>query len=133
MGLFSTKGAPSGAADLNHARVLVAEDEPFIALDIVSAVEDAGGEAVGPAMSVREALRLATEGDISGAILDVDLMDGDVGPVIESLDASGIPFLIHTGVGLPRSVGDRFKHVAVFLKPTPARLLVSRLAGRLQH
>ena len=118
---------------LRRARVLVAEDEPVIAFDLASAVEEAGGCVVGPASSVQQALRLVAGDGVCAAILDVDLLDGDVGPVIEELARRSIPVLIHSGAGLPATLLARFRDVEVHRKPTPSDVLVSRLAGRLGH
>ena len=48
------------AADqyLAGLKVLIVEDEPFIALDLAFGVEDAGGIPLGPASSVAQALKL---------------------------------------------------------------------------
>jgi hypothetical protein len=43
---------------LNQVSVLIVEDEPFIALDLAMAVEEARGKVIGPAGSVCEALML---------------------------------------------------------------------------
>ena len=40
---------------LNQVSVLIVEGEPFIALDLATAVEEARGKVIGPAGSVREA------------------------------------------------------------------------------
>jgi len=117
--------------DLQRARVLVAEDEPLIALDLAFAVEEAGGEVVGPAASVRQALSLVANDGIRAAILDVDLIDGNVGPVIEELTRRGVPVIIHSGAGLPASLLARFRQIEVHQKPTASNILVSRIAGRL--
>jgi ActR/RegA family two-component response regulator len=84
---------------MNRARVLIVEDEPFIAFDLVHAIEDAGGEPVGPASTIEEALALIDANGIKAAILDVDLPDGHIGPVLEALSGT-IPIVVHTGVGL---------------------------------
>lgn len=86
---------------LNHSAVLVAEDEPFIALDLALAIEDAGGKVVGPASSAKEALMLLERHPVCGAILDVNLVDGDISPVVEYLIAHDVPLVLQTGVGLP--------------------------------
>ena len=113
---------------LNRALVLVAEDEPFIALDVAMAVEDAGGEVLGPAASVREALELIDGRDIAAAILDVNLIDGDVSPLAEALIARGVPILLQSGVGLPLDLAARFPDLAFRLKPCTAAVLVRQLA-----
>ena len=113
---------------LNRALVLVAEDEPFIALDVAMAVEDAGGEVLGPAASVREALELIDGRDIAAAILDVNLIDGDVSPLAEALIARGVPILLQSGIGLPLDLAARFPDLAFRLKPCTAAVLVRQLA-----
>jgi CheY-like chemotaxis protein len=113
---------------LRTRRILIVEDEPFIALDLVFAVEDAGGQPVGPAASVRQALALVEAGGIDAAILDVDLADGHSVPVLEALTARDVPVLIHTGIGLPQDSRESFPSVPVYSKPTPAAVLVAELA-----
>ena len=115
---------------LAQARVLVVEDEPFIALDLVSAIEDAHGVPVGPAMTVKEALDSIASNRVNAAVVDVDLPDGHIGPVLEALDGKAC-VVVHTGVGLPPSVASRFAHIRVFMKPTPASQLAAYLAREL--
>ena len=112
---------------LNRALILVAEDEPFIALDVALAVEDAGGEVAGPAASVREALALIESLPIVAAILDVNLADGDISPVAERLIIAGIPVVLQTGIGLPPKLAARFPELQVNIKPCAAATLVSQL------
>jgi DNA-binding NtrC family response regulator len=112
---------------LRNKRVLIVEDEPFIALDLACAVEDAEGEPVGPAASVARALALIGSGRIDAAILDVDLVDGDSVPVLEALAKLGVPVIVHTGIGLPPEAMQRFPAALVQTKPTPAPVLVDRL------
>lgn len=113
---------------LNSALVLVAEDEPFIALDIAFAIEDAGGEVVGPAASVEEALALIEARSISGAILDVNLTDGDITPVAQAVLRMGIPVILQSGIGLPPEFAARFPEVVFHMKPCVAATLVTQLA-----
>lgn len=112
---------------LNHALVLVAEDEPFIALDLVLAIEDAGGLVVGPAASVEEALALINATPVAGAILDVNLIDGDISPVAELLLELGIPIILQTGIGLPTDLAARYPKLVVNIKPCFAAQLVAQL------
>jgi CheY-like chemotaxis protein len=112
---------------LNGALILVAEDEPFIALDVALAIEDAGGEVAGPAASVREALALIDSSQIVAAILDVNLADGDISPVAERLLIAGIPIIVQTGIGLPPNLAARFPDLPVHIKPCSAASLVVKL------
>lgn len=123
---------PNSPASLDQVRVLIVEDEPFIALDLVCAVEDAEGVPVGPAATVRQALDLVAADGIRAAILDVNLPDGHIGPVLEVLRMEGVAVVVHTGVGLPPEVKARFPDVPVYTKPTPSSVLTRRLASELK-
>ena len=112
---------------LNHALILVAEDETFIALDVALAIEDAGGKVVGPAASVKEALALIETLPIVAAILDVNLADGNITPVAERLIAAGVPVILQTGIGLPPELLARFPDLMVRIKPCRAATLVAQL------
>ena len=112
---------------LNRALVLVAEDQPFIALDVALAIEDADGVVAGPAASVRECLALIESQPIVAAILDVNLTDGDISPVAEALILAGIPMIVQTGIGLPARLAARFPELVVQIKPCVAAALVVQL------
>jgi len=112
---------------LNDISVLVAEDQPFIALDLALAVEDAGGNVVGPAASCEEALALLATGIVDAAILDVNLVDGDCSAVVEVLAGLYIPFIVHTAVDLPPALATRSSDLVGQIKPCPPAILVARL------
>ena len=113
---------------MNSVSVLVAEDEPFIAVDLALAVADAGGQVVGPAASCDEALAFLKTRTVAAAIVDVDLLDGHCSPVVEVLVDLGVPFILHTAVDLPPALATRFSGLVVQMKPCPAASLVARLA-----
>lgn len=120
----SASGEP---LDLAGRVVLICEDEPLIAYDIASSVEDAGGEVLGPFAAVADALA-ALDGVLPNlAVLDVNLLDGDVTPVLQNLVASGVPVVVNTGTKLPDEAIDL--GVPVFFKPTePATLIAAIFA-----
>jgi DNA-binding response OmpR family regulator len=106
---------------------LIAEDEPFVALDLALAVKDAGGVPVGPAGSVRQALALLASNEITAAILDINLSDGDVTPVLQRLLDGGVPVIVHTGVAVPPQLRSRYPDLTVLAKPVKSEALVARL------
>lgn len=110
----------------DDARVLIVEDEPFIAWDLAQAVESAGGIVIGPAATLAQALALIHGSELDAAILDVNLPDGHIGPVLESLHHN-VSVVIHSGVGLPLEIKERFPHLPLYFKPTPAEVLTMRL------
>jgi CheY-like chemotaxis protein len=112
-----------------HAAVLVAEDEPFIAFDLATTIEDAGGVVVGPAATVKEALALLEGHPVAAAILDVNLGDRDCSAVAELLIARGVPVIFHTGLGVPDQLNARFPNLIVHLKPFVPEQLIRQLAA----
>jgi CheY-like chemotaxis protein len=115
---------------LSRCNILIVEDQAIIALDLESAVEESNGQVIGPASTVREALKLLHTNRVDAAILDANLPDGDVTPVAEELIAAGIPFLINTGVAVPLQL-RRYPGLPVFRKPTPPSRLIRELAALL--
>ncbi|MDP3493548.1 MAG: hypothetical protein Q8R82_10565 [Hyphomonadaceae bacterium] len=125
---MASSAAPTS---LKGARILVVEDEPFIAFDLIMAIEEAGAVAIGPAASVAEALDFIGNEAPDGAILDVNLPDGTVGPVLAALPI-GTAVVVHTGMGLPPELRDLHPLVPVFSKPTEPALLLRRIAATLE-
>lgn len=122
-------------AMLNGACVLVAEDQALIALELAFAIEDAGGEVAGPVASVKAALALIKVRPVSAAIVDFNLVDGDVVPVLAALSDARIPVIMQSGVGPPPHLMVRFPELIVFIKPSDTGELIHelcRLIGRAQ-
>ena len=102
---------------LNGRRILVVEDEYMIADAMQRVLEDEGVIVVGPAPSVRKALRLLdAAADLDGAVLDMNLGHEKVFPVAEALQARGIPFLFTTGYDAA-GVPPAWRHVQRLEKP----------------
>ena len=70
---------------------------------LVDAIEDAGGIVVGPASTTTEALAFLDQQDVRAAILDVNLADRDIEPVLSRCVAAGVAVVIHTGEGYLRT------------------------------
>jgi CheY-like chemotaxis protein len=79
------------------ARILIAEDELILALNIEMLVREGGHEVAGPVSSPAAALRLVADGDIEAALLDVRLRCAElVYPVCDALTETAIPFAFMT-------------------------------------
>jgi CheY-like chemotaxis protein len=78
-------------------RLLVVEDEMFVAMLIEDILTDLGCQVVGPAASVAEALRLAGSAPLDGAVLDVNLGTETVYPVADALQRAHVPYVFVTG------------------------------------
>lgn len=83
---------------LRGRRVLVVEDEFFLADELDGALQDAGADVLGPVPSVEAAIDLlARQAAPDVAVLDMNL-GGDMAlPIADELVARGIPFLFTTG------------------------------------
>jgi DNA-binding NtrC family response regulator len=106
-------------------RVLIVEDETLVAQNIREMLLEAEGIPVGPVASVSEARQLIKEGTgLDAALLDVNLNDGLVTPVLEALSARGVPTVVYTGGIVPDDVRQRHPELIALSKPVlPARLI----------
>ena len=71
-----------GASDIAHelsATVMIIEDEPLIAMDLETIVEDLGHQVVGVAGTRRQAVALAAEREPELIVADIQLADGSSG------------------------------------------------------
>jgi len=82
-------------------RVLIAEDELLVAMEVAQTLRDLGCEVLGPAATVEEALRLAQAeaGTIDAAVLDVNLAGRPSFPAADILAGQGVPVVFATGYG----------------------------------
>lgn len=99
----------SEEAGLAGLRVLVVEDDYYLATDGKEALELAGAEVMGPTAKESEALRLAKSGMVDCAVLDINLGAGPSFSVAEALREQSIPFLFTTGydaVSIPSAYRD---------------------------
>ena len=80
---------------LNGARVLVVQNDPFIAADLDLMIDDAGGKVVALAAGRDDALSLLGREPIDAAVVDPNLGDGEAASLIEALNRRDIPFVIY--------------------------------------
>lgn len=99
-------------------RLLIVEDEPFIAADLESLTAELGHEVVGVADTKAMALDLARRAHPDAALLDLKLRDGFTGSEIaQALSADfHLPFAFVTGNTETLPAGA-FGAVAVVAKP----------------
>ena len=82
-------------------RILVVEDQWFLATEMEEMLRAAGLEVLGPVDTVADALRLIeaamADGGLGAAVLDIQLGGEEVTPVADALAAFGVPFVYATG------------------------------------
>jgi CheY-like chemotaxis protein len=104
-------------ASLAELRVLVVEDEYFIADDIARALKALGAQLVGPVPTIKAASRiLLDEPRIDIAVLDINLRGETVFPFAEDLRARNVPFVFATGYD-KEAIPDDFRSVPRWEKP----------------
>lgn len=102
--------------DLRGVRILIVEDEYYLADDLAGALKQRGADVVGPVGTVEEASRLVDGDGFDCAILDMNLRGDMAFPVADRLTDAGIPFVIATGYN-SASLPDRFMGLPRVEKP----------------
>jgi DNA-binding response OmpR family regulator len=108
------------------SRVLIVEDEFFIALDMGQQLADAGFEVVGPAPSVAKALSLVAEQGCDVAVLDVNLGGETSEQVARKLKEAEKPFVVLSGYSTDNKL-PWFGSAPVLSKPLRMNELVDTL------
>jgi CheY-like chemotaxis protein len=106
-------------------RILIIEDEPVIALDIASIVQQSGHEVVGIAATHAEAVALATA-ELPGLVLaDIQLADDSSGieAVKEILASHSVPVIFVTAYPNRLLTGDKVEPAFLITKPFEAETL----------
>lgn len=91
-------------------RVLIVEDEYYLAADLAEALRAQGAGVVGPVGGFEEAMAAVEAGGIDAAVLDMNLRGEMSYRVAEALDAAGVPYVIATGYSaesLPPALRDK--------------------------
>jgi len=118
--------------DLSGKRLLVVEDEAFVALMLEAILEGFGCDVVGVAGTLSRGLEYAADEAlaIDGAVLDINLGGEKVFPVAERLLARGVPFIFCTGYGVDGVPRD-FAGVPTIAKPYLEETLKSVLTAEI--
>src|SRR5262249_50661970 len=101
---------------LGGKRVLIVEDEAFIAADLAMQVEAAGGKVAGTVATVDAALDFIASRELDGATLDITLSGERSFQVADALAARHIPFVFATAL-THRDAPARFRNVPWLEKP----------------
>jgi CheY-like chemotaxis protein len=119
-----------GTISLRGLRILVVEDEYYLADDLAAALREAGGEVFGPVGSLEEAEQAVRTAGFDCAIVDMNLRGDMAFPIADQLRDAGIPFLIATGYN-SASLPDRFADVPRVEKPSGSARIIAAIPGLL--
>lgn len=115
------------SSEIKGVRVLIVEDEPLVGIMLEEMLQELGADVAANALTLEEALILATDCEIDAAVLDVNLSGARSYPVADKLRARGIPFVFATGYGSTVLAGnygdDRLIHKPYSLADVERALL----------
>lgn len=125
---------PETPGPLTGRRVLVIEDEYFLADDIVRTLTTLGAGIVGPYGDLDEASDVVDRDiAIDAAIVDINLRNEMAFPLVRVLRSRKVPLVLTSGYDRS-SIGPEFQDVRLWGKPfdikTMARELMSMIKGR---
>lgn len=109
-------------------RILIVEDEYFLADEVRRKLQQLGAQVVGPTPRVDEALMLIDSQAVDAAILDIHLGDELVFPVAERLEHLDVPFIFATGYDAS-IIPSHFNGFALCEKPVELENIARALFG----
>lgn len=110
-------------------RILVVEDNICVATIMIDAMAEAGHRVVGHARTVDQGKKLVTDVKCDAAILDIDLMGLNSGPVAAALRARKIPFIVVSGS--KHLLCEAHRGAPFLTKPFKLEALTAAVAGLL--
>ncbi len=117
----------TGESGLRGLRVLVVEDVFSMALVMENTLTALGCKVVGPVARLEEARALALVEPLDGALLDVNLNGEAVYPVVDALQARGVPVIFVTGYSAG-ALPETYRNLPRVVKPFDMRALVELMS-----
>jgi hypothetical protein len=109
-------------------RVLIVEDEYFLADDMDGAFRALGAQIAGPVGDVDDALQILNDGGVvDGAVLDVNIRNEMVYPVARELQSRSVPIVFTSGYDRI-VISNEFADVPLWEKPIDVSAMARRLA-----
>lgn len=117
----------TGEPDLSGYRVLVVEDDYYLATDAARALQGAGAQVLGPCPTELSARAELSERRPDAAVVDINLGSGLSFKLAETLKDQGIPFVFTTGYDR-EVVPEEFSDVEHLMKPIQLRHIVKAIS-----
>jgi DNA-binding response OmpR family regulator len=112
---------------LGGRRILIVEDEYYLATDAAEALQAAGAEVLGPCATEESAAQELAWTRPDAVVLDIDLGGGASFKLAGALKARGVPFLFVTGYDRETIPAD-FAGFDQLLKPVKLDSVVAAVA-----
>ena len=109
---------------LQGKRILIVEDDYYLATDEKALLEGAGASVVGPVSRRFKESDLADAGPLDGAVVDINLGKGPTFELARVLSERGVPFVFVTGYD-EAVIPENFSAVPRLEKPIRGRELVA--------
>lgn len=109
---------------LDGKRILIVEDEYWIARDLAQAFEQQQAIVVGPVATVSDGMALVEDGSIDAAVLDVNLMGARSYPLADRLSDAAVPHIFVTGYD-SWSLPESYRETPCISKPFATGHVVS--------
>jgi DNA-binding NarL/FixJ family response regulator len=106
-------------------RVMIAEDEPVVAMEHAALLAEAGAKIVATCATVKGAVDCVDERSIDVAVIDFVLADGTSEPLQRILKRRHIPFVVVSGY--PRALVRTEPDQEILQKPVTGDLLCGRV------
>ena len=116
------------AQALSGLSVLIAEDNAFIAISLANLLQELGCAVVGPFARVDNCLAEVARSKLDGALLDINLVGGEVYPVAYELKRRGTPFIFCTGC-MQGSLPEAFRNAPYLVKPFERDALIQLMVA----
>ncbi len=114
-------------------RILVAEDEMIVAMDLCDTVKEAGYLIEGPHPDLSAAMLAVQKRKPDVAILDIGLHDGDSFRLAEHLTEENIPVIFHSGRYSRDEMKQRFPDAMTCVKPCPPNEILRKVEKALSN
>lgn len=113
---------------LEGRRILVVEDEYFVAAELDKALRGAAAFVVGPFARLDKVCERIDAGELDASVLDINISNEQSYPVAERLSEQRVPFLFVTGYDdwhLP----EQFRHAPRLTKPANSQSMIVMLSA----
>jgi CheY-like chemotaxis protein len=115
------------SAFLSGRRLLIVEDDPFLAMELHDLLASGGAVILGPVATVKTALGMLDDTRPHAALLDLNLRGQRSTPVAEAMLSASIPFILVTGYSRNQIDEPALREIPIVSKPVDQSILLEAL------